>query len=150
MEAPLLCTLLYLRSHYVVPYSLWTAYPMGKHVLILKGGTYISAILLAAWKGVSLFIPCTVLCGILLGVTVTGVKVILHYIFRSDNGQILHARIEDQHISSPRLHISRLQMHPNLHWYSISSRNSIWYKITLQHLYSIIQVMNERVGLQCD
>ena len=48
---------------------------MGKHVLILKGGTCSSAVFVAAAKGVSLFVPCTVLCGILLGFTITGVKV---------------------------------------------------------------------------
>ena len=47
---------------------------MGKCALIVKGGTCSSAILVADGKGVSLFIPCTVLCGILLGITVTGVK----------------------------------------------------------------------------
>ena len=48
---------------------------MGKPVLIVKGSTCSSVILAAAGKGVSLFIPCTVLCGILPGVIVTGVKV---------------------------------------------------------------------------
>ena len=46
-----------------------------KCVLILKGGTYSSAVLVAIGKGVYLFIPCTILCGPLQGVTITGMKV---------------------------------------------------------------------------
>ena len=48
---------------------------MGKPVLIVKDGTCSSVVLVAAGKSVSLFIPCTILCGILLGVIATGVKV---------------------------------------------------------------------------
>ena len=38
------------------------------HALILKSSTCSSVVLVAVVKDVSLFIPCTVLCGILLGV----------------------------------------------------------------------------------
>ena len=41
----------------------------------LEGYTYGSAILVAVGKSVSLFIPCTVLCCLLIEVTVTRVKV---------------------------------------------------------------------------
>ena len=58
-----------------MPYWQLTAYHIGKCILILKGSTYSSAVLAAAGKDVSLFIPGTVLCGILLGVTITGIKV---------------------------------------------------------------------------
>ena len=47
---------------------------MGKCVLIIKGSTCSSAVVVTVRKGVSLFIPCTILCRLLLGVTVTGVK----------------------------------------------------------------------------
>ena len=41
---------------------------MGKCALILKDSTYSSPVVGAAVKDVSLFIPCTVLCSILLEV----------------------------------------------------------------------------------
>ena len=54
----------------------WVVYPMGKYILILKGSASGYAILVAAVKafimlcgyheGVSLFIPFTVLCSVLL------------------------------------------------------------------------------------
>ena len=50
-------------------------YPMGNHTLISYGGTHGLAILAAMLKGVSLFIQCTILCGILLWATVCGPKV---------------------------------------------------------------------------
>ena len=49
--------------------------PMSKHALILKGGTSALLYLQPLVKGVSFFILCTVLCGMLLGVTITGMKV---------------------------------------------------------------------------
>ena len=54
----------------MVAYWLWVIYPIGKCAVILKSTTCYSGILAAAVKGVSLFIPCTILCGILLRVTV--------------------------------------------------------------------------------
>ena len=56
---------------------------MGKHILIIKGSTCSSAVLLVVGKGVSLFIPCTVLRGILLQVTITGVKVVCVSLYKA-------------------------------------------------------------------
>ena len=50
-EAPLLCTLLYLRPCYLVFYWLWVIYPMGKHALILKGSACSSSILCSCNEG---------------------------------------------------------------------------------------------------